>query len=156
MNPLTTNRKKHNKGERMIDWVELEMTRWGECVRGGDGNLGYPGSSVEARMQDGQLTQSTRKTPAMVYMPEDVERTEKIILAMPHELQAVAIVAYTTDGDRHEQAKILSRRLGRTISKRSFVEKINFLHHRYEAWSQAMNIYQHKLAPDKAGAGRAV
>jgi len=154
LNPLTTNRKKQQRVLNMIDWVDAEMTKWGECVRGGDRNLGYPGSSVEARMQDGQLTQSKRKTPALVYLPEEVVRTEEIILAMPHELQAVAIVAYTTNGDRHEQARILSRRLGRTISKRSFVEKINFLHHRYEAWSQAMNVYQRKLASGQAGAGR--
>jgi len=52
------------------------------------------------------------------------------------------------------QAKTLSRRLGRASSKRSLVEKINFLHHRYEAWSQAMSVYQRKLAPGQVGAGR--
>jgi hypothetical protein len=127
----------------MIEWVDASLIEWGRCVRGAVCKLGYPSSSIEARMADGALSINTLRSIPMVYFPENVELTERVIVRMPDYLEhlvQVAIVAYTTHGNmtRHEQAIMLSHRIGRRVRTRALFDMIDMLHNYYDGYYRAV------------------
>jgi hypothetical protein len=123
----------------MIEWVDEDLILWGNYFRDGD-ELGYPKMTTEARMKEGGFNNDNKgKQSVDPYVPNDIETTENHVLAMPHELIAVAQVAYMTGGSRERQARTLSRRLKRRVSRRNYCNMLDNLHHRIEARAEVLN-----------------
>ena len=120
--------------------ADCELDRWGSYMRGIE-NLGYPRSTIEARMKEGVLTLTRNNHDPDV--PEDIALTEWIICQIsttsPH-LRDVALIRYTTSGDNKAKAHRLGQKLKRKIARRTYEHMITQLHERYLGFKAGVEI----------------
>ena len=114
----------------MIKWVDGELIKWGNYFRDSRDELGYPTSSVEARMVEGGFSNDNkgRRAPDP-YVPSDVELMEVVVRRLPTDIQIVVKEAYMNGGTREDQAKRLSRQLDRKLNRTRLAEMIDYAHH---------------------------
>ncbi len=113
----------------MIDWVNGELTGWGKFMRCDPQPLGYPKQTIEASMQQAGFAGGGCNGNDG-YIPPSVAKAEAAVLNLPHDLQVAVVVGYTTSCQREAQAKIVSRRLGRRVSRQRFNDMLDHAHHR--------------------------
>ena len=128
----------------MIVWVDKELEAWGRAMKGSAAQLGFARESLEYRMMkygpDSLIKDCKAIAPPDTYLPDQIIKTELVVLAMPADLKTLAIVVYTMpDHNRDTQAKVLSKRLGESISRRKLLAMLDNLHHRYDMYTTAMN-----------------
>lgn len=100
----------------------------------GNIDLGYPHTTVEYRMKQGQLGKG--RPVSDPYIPHGIKITEQIILLMPTDLRETALIRYTTGGSSDNQARRLGKILKKRISRQNYYNMLHILHHRYEAYSE--------------------
>ncbi len=136
----------------MIDWVDDELSSWGEFMSGGFVDLGFSRETLEYRMMtygpDSLVKDCKVSTAPDPYVPDGVARAEYILrdkFIIPHELRKMAIIVYTKQNHtRVALAKMVSAELGDHISRRKLTEMLGNLHHRYDAHVNAINRYAKK------------
>ena len=108
-----------------IEWIDREMQRWGKALRDGRGALGFPSQSAEVRAIEG----SGAKDAADGFVPEDVARIERAVLAMDVDLQVVVKEFYMTGHSGEVVADRLSRKLKKKVSRQSLYQMIDRSHY---------------------------
>ena len=111
-----------------IGWIDDDLDKWGRYMGGRDSGMGFPTCSPEARAGEGTAS----KQVADGFVPIDVARMERAVLAMgkkDSDLSAVVKEFYMTGHTREVQAKRLSAKLDRNISRRTLCELVDRAHY---------------------------
>lgn len=107
----------------MIDYVDAILTNWGDFMKSVSVNpIGHRTETVENTMREIGAVLNNRDPRANTDYPEDVQKTERAILKMPRDLQAVVIVQYTQGGGWQRKARILG------LNRIKFFKQIDSAH----------------------------